>query len=162
MPGQDGLEATRRIQQSKPRPVVLLTAHENPELLARAGDAGVGGYIVKPTSLQELDRTIAIAVARFADLVELCRLNEELRTALVSVKRLSGLLPILQKDSGRQGVLAIRRSLSHRTHRCAVFPRMLPGMHKEALPRLHPADLTVRSPVNYNPPRGVYYPGRGI
>ena len=92
MPGQDGLDATKRIQES--RPVVLLTAHDTPELLARAGDVGVGGYIVKPTSPQELDRTIAIALARFKDLVELRRLNEDLRTALASVKRLSGLLPI--------------------------------------------------------------------
>jgi two-component system, response regulator PdtaR len=94
MPGQDGLEATRHIQQAKPRPVVLLTAHDTQELLARAGDAGVGGYIVKPTSPQELDRTMAIALARFGDLVELRRLNGELREALASVKRLSGMLPI--------------------------------------------------------------------
>jgi two-component system, response regulator PdtaR len=94
MPGQDGLEATRRIQESNPRPVILLTAHDSPELIARAGDVGVGGYIVKPTSPQELDRTMAIALARFADLKELRRLNGELRLALASVKRLSGMLPI--------------------------------------------------------------------
>ena len=94
MPGQDGLEATRRIQESKPRPVILLTAHDSPELIARAGNVGVGGYIVKPTSPQELDRTMAIALARFADLTELRRLNEELRLALANVKRLSGMLPI--------------------------------------------------------------------
>jgi len=94
MPGLDGLEATRRIQESKPRPVVLLTAHDSPDLLERAGDVGVGGYIVKPTSPQELDRTLAIALARFGDLAELRRLNGELRSALASVKRLSGMLPI--------------------------------------------------------------------
>ena len=94
MPGQDGLEATRHIQASRPRPVVLLTAHDTPDLLVRAGEVGVGGYIVKPTSPQELDRTMAIAIARFGDLMELRRLNDELRGALASVKRLSGMLPI--------------------------------------------------------------------
>jgi len=94
MPGQHGLEATRHIQSSRPRPVVLLTAHDTPALLARAGEVGVGGYIVKPTSPQELDRTLAIAMARFGDLMELRRLNDELRGALASVKRLSGMLPI--------------------------------------------------------------------
>ncbi len=94
MPGQDGLEAARRIQESMPRPIVLLTAHDRPDFVARAGDVGVGGYIVKPTTPQELERTMAIAVARFADLVELRRLNAELRAALASVKKLSGMLPI--------------------------------------------------------------------
>ncbi len=94
MPGQDGLEATRHIQSARPWPVVLLTAHDTPDLLARAGAVGVGGYIVKPTSPQELDRTMAIAMARFGDLMELRRLNEELRGALASVKKLGGMLPI--------------------------------------------------------------------
>jgi two-component system, response regulator PdtaR len=142
MPGQDGLEATRCIQQLKPRPVVLLTAHENPELLARAGDAGVGGYIVKPTSLQELDRTIAIAVARFADLVELRRLNEELRMALASVKRLSGLLPIcasckkIRDDKGYwQSVEAylIERTDAQFSHGCC--PECTKKLYPDYIPR---------------------------
>ncbi len=142
MPGQDGLEATRHIQQSKPRPVVLLTAHENPELLARAGEAGAGGYIVKPTSPQELDRTMAIAVARFGDLVELRRLNEELRTALASVKRLSGLLPIcasckkIRNDKGYwQSVEAylIERTDAQFSHGCC--PECTKKLYPDYIPR---------------------------
>ncbi|HUI09197.1 MAG TPA: response regulator [Bacteroidota bacterium] len=94
MPGLDGLQATEEIQRTAPRPVVLLTAHESPDLVARAGRAGAGGYLVKPTTPEELDRTLAIAVARFNDLMELRRLNEQLTAALASVKTLSGLLPI--------------------------------------------------------------------
>jgi len=94
MPGLDGLEATAEIQRTAPRPVVLLTAHDSPELVARAGRVGAGGYLVKPTTPEELDRTLAIALARFNDLMELRRLNEELKEALASVKMLSGLLPI--------------------------------------------------------------------
>ncbi|HTR98995.1 MAG TPA: response regulator [Bacteroidota bacterium] len=94
MPGLDGLEATAEIQRTAPRPVVLLTAHESPDLVARAGRAGAGGYLVKPTTPEELERTLAIALARFGDLVELRRLNRELSDALASVKMLSGLLPI--------------------------------------------------------------------
>jgi len=92
--GLDGLEATAEIQRTAPRPVVLLTAHESPDLVARAGRAGQGGYLVKPTTPEELERTLAIALARFGDLVELRRLNRELSDALASVKMLSGLLPI--------------------------------------------------------------------
>jgi len=106
MPGLDGLQATEEIQRTAPRPVVLLTAHESPDLVTRAGRAGAGGYLVKPTTPDELDRTMAIAVARFNDLMELRRVNEKLRESLANVRTLSGLLPIcanckkIRDDSG--------------------------------------------------------------
>jgi len=94
MPELDGLEATRQIQEQCPRPVVLLTAHDETEFVNRAGTLGVGAYLVKPPNGPELARTMAIAEARFADLMELRRLNAELQAALDKVKVLSGLIPI--------------------------------------------------------------------
>lgn len=110
-----GLKAARGIQDACPTPVVLLTAHESPELVDLAGDAGVGAYLVKPTSGGELGRAIAIARARFDDLMALRRVTAELQSdlgerrrmeaerekliaelqeALARVRTLSGLLPI--------------------------------------------------------------------
>jgi AmiR/NasT family two-component response regulator len=94
MPEMNGLEAARLIQERHPKPVVLLTAHEDQTTLEEASRVGVGAYLVKPPYAQELARSLSIAVARFADLMEVRRLNEELRTALNQVKLLSGLLPI--------------------------------------------------------------------
>ncbi len=94
MPELDGLEATREIQEQCPRPVVLLTAHDETEYVSRAGTLGVGAYLVKPPNGPELARTMAIAEARFADLMELRRLNAELQAALAKVKVLSGFIPI--------------------------------------------------------------------
>ena len=36
LPGMDGLEAARRIYETRPTPVVVLTAYETPELVERA------------------------------------------------------------------------------------------------------------------------------
>jgi AmiR/NasT family two-component response regulator len=94
MPVLDGLEATRRIQETNPRPIVLLTAHDEPEFVERASAVGAGAYLVKPPRGPELGRALAIAVARFADLQALRRLNAELQAALAQVKRLSGLIPM--------------------------------------------------------------------
>jgi AmiR/NasT family two-component response regulator len=94
MPGMDGLEAARQIQNCCPTPVVMLTAHETEELIEQASAAGVGAYLVKPPHTREVGRAIAIAMARFGDLMELRRLNAELQDALAQVKILSGLLPI--------------------------------------------------------------------
>lgn len=110
-----GLKATRGIQDAYPTPVVLLTAHESSALVDQAGDAGVGAYLVKPTSDGELGRAIAIARARFNGLIALRYVNARLQSelgerkrveaereklitklqeALARVKALSGLLPI--------------------------------------------------------------------
>jgi two-component system, response regulator PdtaR len=94
MPEMDGLEAARQIQEKYPCPVVLLTSHDEPEMVRLASQAGVGAYLLKPPRIEEIERALIIAAARFADLTELRRLNNELKIALDNVKVLGGLLPI--------------------------------------------------------------------
>jgi DNA-binding NarL/FixJ family response regulator len=101
MPDMDGLEATLRIYEFCPTPVVILTAYDSPELILQASEVGVGAYLLKPPKAREVERAIVIAMARFGDLMSLRYLNEELATrnaelqeALKQVKMLSGLLPI--------------------------------------------------------------------
>ncbi len=94
MPDMDGIDAARAIASTCPTPVVVLTAYDTPEIIAGASTAGVGAYLTKPPNARDLDRAIIIARARFADLLELRRVNADLRQALLAVKRLSGLLPI--------------------------------------------------------------------
>ncbi len=79
MPDIDGLEATRMIYECCPTPIVMLTAYESPELVQEAGEAGAGAYIVKPPSIQELERAILIARTRFQDMMRLREANEALR-----------------------------------------------------------------------------------
>jgi len=94
MPEMNGLEAARRIQALCPTPVVVLTVYEEWEMANQAAAAGIGAYLIKPPRARELERAIIIARARFADLMEMRRLNEELQKLLAKVKTLHGLLPI--------------------------------------------------------------------
>lgn len=94
MPGVDGLEASRAIQERCPTPIVVLTAYAEQDIVGAAASVGAGAYLVKPPSPEGLRRAVTIARARFDDLMQLRRLNEELRQALDSIKALSGLLPI--------------------------------------------------------------------
>ena len=54
MPRLDGIEAARRILDDRPMPIVMLTAYGQEELVARAVEAGVFGYLVKPFREQDL------------------------------------------------------------------------------------------------------------
>lgn len=94
MPEMDGIEASRQIQDECPTPVVILTAYETSDLVHQASTAGVGAYLVKPPDAHEMERAIIIAMARFGDMIELRRLNSELKDALDSIRTLSGLIPI--------------------------------------------------------------------
>lgn len=94
MPKLDGIGATRKILEYCPTAVIILTAFESQDAVKRAAEAGVVAYLTKPPRPGELERAIAIALARHADMMELRRLNKELEQALNKVKTLSGMLPI--------------------------------------------------------------------
>ncbi|MCX5770728.1 MAG: response regulator [Candidatus Hydrogenedentes bacterium] len=87
LPDIDGIEVTRQIQAQCPTPVVILSAHDRKDLVARAGEAGAGAYVVKPPSAPELERAITIARARFNDMKELARLNRQLEAELAERRR---------------------------------------------------------------------------
>ena len=90
MPKMDGIEAAAAIQVTCPTPVVILSAHDEAELVAKATAAGVGAFVIKPPQAQELERAIVIAMARHADLTELRQANQALQQALAEVKTLKG------------------------------------------------------------------------
>src|SRR5438067_244883 len=71
MPRLDGIEAARRILDERPIPIVMLTAYGQDELVGRAVEAGVFGYLVKPFREQDLLPAIRAARARHDELVEL-------------------------------------------------------------------------------------------
>src|SRR5947207_9401109 len=68
MPRLDGIEAARRILDERPIPIVMLTAYGQEELVSRAVEAGVFGYLVKPFREQDLLPAIAAARARHDEL----------------------------------------------------------------------------------------------
>lgn len=95
MPDMDGIEAAKAMTQEKIAPVLLLTAYAQRDLVDRAKEAGVVGYLVKPFREQEIVPAIEIALARFSEFRELEKevgdLNETLETRKV-VDRAKGIL----------------------------------------------------------------------
>lgn len=79
LPDVDGIETTRKIQSVAPAPVVMLTSYDDPGLVAQAGEAGIGAYLLKPPDPAEIDRAIVIAVTRFNDMMQLRQLNADLQ-----------------------------------------------------------------------------------
>jgi response regulator NasT len=95
MPRLDGIEAARRILDERPIPIVMLTAYGQAELVSRAIEAGVFGYLVKPFRESDLVPAIETARARHEELAALREEAESLAEALAArkaIERAKGLL----------------------------------------------------------------------
>ena len=68
MPGMDGITAAEIIGEERIAPILMLTAFSQSELVERARDAGVMGYLVKPFGANEVVPAIEVAIGRFAEL----------------------------------------------------------------------------------------------
>ena len=95
MPDMDGIEAAGILTQERIAPVVLLTAFSQRDLVERAKEAGVVGYLVKPFRESDLGPAIEVALARFAEFrsleKEVANLQETLDTRKL-VDRAKGIL----------------------------------------------------------------------
>ena len=95
MPGLDGIAAAEQLTRERICPVVLLTAYSDQELVERAREAGVVGYVVKPFRPTELMPVIELSLARFEEFRSLEReigdLKETIETRKV-VERAKGVL----------------------------------------------------------------------
>ncbi|MBA2740759.1 MAG: response regulator [Actinobacteria bacterium] len=95
MPGLDGIDAARRILEERPLPIVMVTAYGERELVSRAVEAGVFGYLVKPFRETDLLPAIESARARHQELVALREEADSLAEALAArkaIERAKGLL----------------------------------------------------------------------
>jgi len=95
MPRLDGIEAAQRILDERPIPIVMVTAYDEEELVLRAVEAGVFGYLVKPFRESDLLPAIATARARHEELAALREEAESLAEALAArkaIERAKGLL----------------------------------------------------------------------
>src|SRR5215813_1771332 len=100
MPKLDGIDAARRILDERPIPIVMLTAYGQDELVARAAEAGVFGYLVKPFRESDLLPAIHTARARHDELAALREEAESLAEALAARKAIERAKGLLMEKEG--------------------------------------------------------------
>ena len=93
MPELDGIEAARQIVFHHEAPVVLLTSYSQQDLIDKARDSGVYGYLIKPVREEQLVPTLEMALGRFNSDAQLREKMAELEQSLEDRK-------IIQKGTG--------------------------------------------------------------
>ena len=113
MPRLDGIEAARRILDERPIPIVMLTAYGQDELVSRAVEASVFGYLVKPFRESDLLPAIETARARHDELAALREEAESLAEALAArkaIERAKGLLMEKEGLSEQEAFARLRKA----------------------------------------------------
>ena len=113
MPRLDGIEAARRILDERPIPIVMLTAYGQDELVSRAVEAGVFGYLVKPFRESDLLPALRTARARHEELAAIREQAESLAEALAArkvIERAKGLLMEREGLSEQEAFARLRKA----------------------------------------------------
>jgi AmiR/NasT family two-component response regulator len=109
MPDMDGIDAAKVLTEERVSPVLLLTAYSQQELIERAKDSGVVGYLVKPFRESDLAPAIEVAVARFAEFRALEKEVGDLKLALETRKLVDRAKGILMDSQGMTEAEAFRK-----------------------------------------------------
>lgn len=109
MPDMDGIEAAKILTGERIAPVVLLTAFSQRDLIERAKESGVVGYLVKPIEEADLSPAIEIALARFGEFRELEKEVDTLQDQLETRKLVDRAKGILMDTQGLTEAVAFRR-----------------------------------------------------
>jgi AmiR/NasT family two-component response regulator len=109
MPAMDGIEAAKLLTAERIAPVLLLTAYSQEDLVERAKEAGVVGYLVKPFRESTLAPAIEVTLARFEELQALQKEVTDLKDSLETRKLVDRAKGILMTTQGLSEQEAFRR-----------------------------------------------------
>jgi DNA-binding NarL/FixJ family response regulator len=118
MPGTDGINATRTVKEAAPDTrVLMLSAHEDENLVARSLDAGAEGFLSKGAAVKEV-----VAAVRAASRGENLLPPEEVRRLLANLRR--------RRDQDATGQARVDRLTPRETQ---ILQRMADGLSPEAI-----------------------------
>ena len=109
MPDMDGLDAVARSARDGPVPVILVSAHHEPEFIERAEHEHVLAYLVKPIKQAGLEPAIALAMWRSEQFQALQREAANLKPALEDRKLIEPAKGVLMKKTQLGEAEAFRR-----------------------------------------------------
>jgi response regulator NasT len=109
MPDMDGLDAAMVIHERSPAPIILLTGFCTPDLIERAEQNHVLGYLIKPTTQAQLEAAIGVALRRHSEFQALRKEAADLRQTLADRKMIERAKGLLMKHLSVDESEAFRR-----------------------------------------------------
>ena len=109
MPEMDGIAASQLLTEQGIAPVLLVTAYQDRDLVERAREAGVFGYVTKPFTEAQLVPQIEMTLARYSEFQALAREAGDAKEALETRKLVERAKGVLMASQGVAEAEAYRR-----------------------------------------------------
>ena len=109
MPRMDGFALLAHIMEHYPDiPVIIMTGYSTPEMQRMAREGGAVGYIEKPFMIEDLARKILTTMRKETEGGTLHGVSSGMFLQLIEMEQKTCTIRLLDKSSGRQGVLFFR------------------------------------------------------
>jgi response regulator NasT len=99
-PDRDILENMRQVSDQLPRPIVMFSQDDNPDIIKAAVAAGVSAYVVDGLKLERIKPVVDVAIAHFAQFQSLRGELDKARSSLAERKLIERAKGILMKRRG--------------------------------------------------------------
>lgn len=100
MPGMDGIEVARRINEDEPRPILFLSAYSDMEYIEKAKATNVLTYLVKPVRIEEMVPSIILTMDRFREVSALRAAVDDMRENIVNQEVIDKAKKLLMTENG--------------------------------------------------------------
>ena len=140
MPEMDGIEASQQIVLKNPVPFILISGHQEPELLERAGADYILAYLVKPIKQTDLPPAITIAMRRHEQFNALKDEAANLRQALEDrklVERAKGILMRRASVDEQEAFNRLRKTATERRQKLVEVAKMILAVEELSMPGNH-------------------------
>ncbi|HEY7824377.1 MAG TPA: response regulator [Acidimicrobiia bacterium] len=131
MPERDGLSAAEEIVEAGLCAVIMVTAFSQRDVATRAAEAGAVGYVVKPFTMADLEPAIAVALARWEQVLALKGEVESLGERARAREAVEQAKVLLQRDHGMSEPAAFawlrRAAMDKRVTLAEVSAEMIQG-----------------------------------
>jgi len=128
MADMDGIRAAEEVNREREIPVILISAHHEPELRERAMQDHVMAYLVKPVKQSDLEAAIDLARLRFGHYQALRKESADLRQALEDrklIERAKGTIMERLRIGEEDAFRRLRRFASERNFKLAEVARQI-------------------------------------
>ncbi|WP_027589790.1 ANTAR domain-containing protein [Pseudomonas sp. RL] len=116
-PGRDVLEQVVMVSRAQPRPIVMFTDEQDPQVMRQAIRSGVSAYIVEGIQAQRLKPILDVAMARF-DSEQTLRSELQVREAQLNerkrIEQAKGLLMKIRHCDEEEAYTLMRRQAMDR------------------------------------------------
>lgn len=100
LPDMSGADVARRVLKITYKPIIMLSAHHDPNIVRTVVDIGISSYLVKPIDAAHMAPSIEAVLARASELAALLKQGESVQQAMEKNRIINAAVGIIMQRVG--------------------------------------------------------------